>query len=86
MSSAPAGAMTTGFVTYGPTVMVIAAETDSGEDGNDAGKTTYASEFWASATDTDGVWTLMWNEAGTAQDNSVPLTIKTTAPMGSELA
>ncbi|CAK7206292.1 hypothetical protein SEUCBS139899_009080 [Sporothrix eucalyptigena] len=71
-SDAPSGATTTGIVTYGPYVMIL-------EDTDD--KDTYVSEFWATQSDTDGVWTLMWNEAGTAQDNSVPVTLKTTAPV-----
>jgi hypothetical protein len=74
-SSAPTGATTTGFVTYGPYVMVI-------ED-NTKGQETYVSEFWATSSGTDGLWTLMWNEAGTAQDDSVPVTLKTTAPVTS---
>ncbi|CAK7230092.1 hypothetical protein SCUCBS95973_007457 [Sporothrix curviconia] len=78
-ASAPTGATTTGFVTYGPYVMVLE------DDADGSGQETYVSEFWATTTDTDGLWTLMWNEAGTAQDNSVPLTIKTTAPVVSEL-
>lgn len=37
------------------------------------------SEFWLTKSDTNGVWTLMWNKVGTAQDNSVPVMLKTTA-------
>ncbi|CAK7232346.1 hypothetical protein SBRCBS47491_008238 [Sporothrix bragantina] len=77
-SSAPTGATTTGFVTYGPFVMVL-------DDTDDSGKETYVSEFWATETDTDGLWALMWNEDGSAQDNSVPVTLKTTAPVETEL-
>lgn len=39
------------------------------------------SQFWAKTTDVDGVWGLMWNEDGTSQDDSVPVTLKTTAPV-----
>lgn len=72
-SDAPTGSTTTGFVTYGSYVMVI--------DENAEDQETYVSEFWATQSDTEGLWTLMWNEAGTAQDDSVPVTIKTTAPV-----
>ncbi|KAL1889966.1 hypothetical protein Sste5346_008544 [Sporothrix stenoceras] len=72
-SSAPTGATTTGFVTYGSYVMVVNETT--------ADQQTYVSEFWATASGTDGLWTLMWNKAGTVQDNSVPVTLKTTAPV-----
>lgn len=75
-SSAPTGATTTGFVTYGPYVMLV--EDDTSDD-----QETYVSEFWATASGTDGLWTLMWNEAGTSQDNSVPVALKTTAPVTS---
>lgn len=34
------------------------------------------SEFWLTTSDTNGVWTLMWNEVGTVQDNSVPVILK----------
>lgn len=81
-ASAPSGATTTGFVTYGPYVMVLSASDDGAASAG--GKDTYVSEFWATASGTtDGVWTLMWNAAGTAQDNSVPVTLKTTAPITS---
>ena len=39
------------------------------------------SQFWAKTTDVDGVWSLMWNEDGSSQDGSVPVTVKTTAPV-----
>ncbi|KIH93383.1 hypothetical protein SPBR_04444 [Sporothrix brasiliensis 5110] len=75
-SDAPAGATTTGFIAYGPYVIVAADKVN--------GTTSYVSEFWArTAPGTDGLWALMWNEANKAHANSAPLSIKTTAPVKS---
>jgi hypothetical protein len=64
-STAVEGAATVGFSMFGGQVVFI----DS--DGN------YLSQFWAQETHTDGVWSLVWNSAGSSQSNSVPVTVKT---------
>ncbi|ERS95381.1 hypothetical protein HMPREF1624_08259 [Sporothrix schenckii ATCC 58251] len=75
-SDAPAGATTTGFIAYGPYVIVAVEKAD--------GTTSYVSEFWAlAAPGTDGLWTVMWNEANKVHANSAPLSVKTTAPVKS---
>ena len=43
--------------------------------------TTLESQFWAKTTAIDGVWSLMWNSDGSNQANSVPVTVKTIAPV-----
>jgi hypothetical protein len=40
----------------------------------------YESQFWAQTTSDDSVWALYWNADGTAEDNSVPIVVKTLAP------
>ncbi|KAH8882068.1 hypothetical protein GQ53DRAFT_886052 [Thozetella sp. PMI_491] len=65
-TTAPSSAVTKGFVTYGSYIMYL--------DGD-----TYVSEFWAQTTDSTGVWALMWNQNGTAQVDSVPVSLKTQA-------
>ncbi|KAJ9156042.1 hypothetical protein NKR23_g1013 [Pleurostoma richardsiae] len=67
-STLPSGAATTGFITYGPYVMYLSGNT-------------YVSEFWAKTTNTTGLWTLMWNQDGTDEADSEPITLKTTAPI-----
>jgi hypothetical protein len=39
------------------------------------------SQFWAKTTGIEGVWALMWNSDGSSQADSVPVTVKTTAPV-----
>ncbi|KAK3941382.1 hypothetical protein QBC46DRAFT_382584 [Diplogelasinospora grovesii] len=66
-STAPDGAVTTGFTTYGSNVMYI--------DGS-----TYTSQFWAMSTTETGVWEIMWNESGADQAGSVPVALRTVGP------
>ncbi|EPE04326.1 cytochrome p450 [Ophiostoma piceae UAMH 11346] len=73
-SDAPTGAVTTGFVTYGSYVMLLEEDATSSHQ-------LYVSEFWATNSSVSGVWALMWNEAGTTQDNSVPVTLRIKAPV-----
>ncbi|KAH8895523.1 hypothetical protein GQ53DRAFT_792608 [Thozetella sp. PMI_491] len=63
----PDGAEVLGFATYGTFVMFL-----SGSN--------YLSQFWAQTSDTDGVWTLKWNQDGSSQDDSVAVTLKLTPP------
>lgn len=42
----------------------------------------YESQFWASATSTDGVWALEWNSGGEVEGSSVPVVLKTLGPSG----
>ncbi|KAF4627436.1 hypothetical protein G7Y89_g10716 [Cudoniella acicularis] len=58
---------TTGFSLFGG--QVVTTEGDVLE-----------AQFWAKTTDTDGVWSLMWNEDGTTQDDSTPVVLKRIAP------
>lgn len=58
---------TTGFSLFGGQVVFVV---DS----------QYESQFWAQTTDTDGVWAVYWNANATAEDNSVPIVVKTLAP------
>ena len=73
-SDAPTGAVTTGFVTYGSYVMLL-------EDDATTGHQMYVGEFWATNSSVSGVWALKWNEAGTDQDDSVPVTLRIKAPI-----
>ncbi|KAG4419638.1 hypothetical protein IFR04_007235 [Cadophora malorum] len=66
-STTPTDAITTGFKVYGGQVVLVS-------------NGTLLSQFWATTTDTEGVYSLMWNSAGTSQDNSVPVALKTMAP------
>lgn len=45
--------------------------------------TSWESKFWAQGTATDGLYHLSWNVDNVDDDNSVPVTIKTTAPADS---
>lgn len=66
--TAPIGAETDGFRTYGTQVMYT--------DG-----TTYKAQFWALQTSNGTTeWEIYWNESGDLQDGAVPVTLKTTAP------
>lgn len=40
---------------------------------------TLESQFWAQSTDTDGVYSLMWNTEGELQNNSFPVILKSTS-------
>jgi hypothetical protein len=64
-STAPTGAVTTGFGTFGNQLVYF-------------DNSTLLSQFWAETTDTDGVWAVKWNSASTSQDDSTPVTLKTT--------
>ncbi|KAH7403703.1 hypothetical protein BKA64DRAFT_744256 [Cadophora sp. MPI-SDFR-AT-0126] len=66
-STTPANAVTTGFKIFGGQVALIS-------------NGSLLSQFWATTTDTEGVYSLMWNSDGTSQDNSVPVALKTMAP------
>ncbi|EEA28481.1 hypothetical protein PMAA_032890 [Talaromyces marneffei ATCC 18224] len=66
-SSLPSGAVKTGFMTYGAYIVYL-----------DTNK--ILSEFWAQAINTAGTWALKWNEDGSSQTNSVPVSLKTMAP------
>jgi hypothetical protein len=69
--SMPTGAVTTGFAFFGTSVAYTASDSD------------YELMFWASATNTSGIWALYWNAAAAASDminGSFPVTVKTTAP------
>lgn len=39
------------------------------------------SKWWATTTETDGLWILKWNVDGTNQPNSVPVVVKDRAPV-----
>lgn len=68
-SSAPDGAVTTGFTWYGSTVAYAASDSD------------YQSMFWANVTEDPSVWELIWNAASTdLPTGSFPVTLKKTAP------
>lgn len=62
----PDDAETIGFLIYGSSVMFSTGST-------------YLSQFWAQNSSTPGVWALVWNTDGTAQDGSVPVLLKTAA-------
>lgn len=40
----------------------------------------WQSKFWATSTGVDGVYKLIWNVNNADKEDSVPVTIKTTAP------
>lgn len=63
----PDGASITGFFLFGKQAFW--------SDGS-----TYEAQFWAQATNESDLYTLNWNKAGTDQADSVPVTLKTTAP------
>jgi hypothetical protein len=67
-NTAPSGAETNSFTTYGSVVMY-------------SDNSTYRAQFWALATNnaTDE-WEILWNESGALQDGAVPVTLKTLAP------
>jgi hypothetical protein len=67
-STAPTGAVTTGFTFFGTNVAYV---------GNDS---SIQLQFWAQETNTTDVWALMWNAAGIAEDRSIPVTLKSTPP------
>ncbi len=67
-STVPSGAVTSGFRLFGGQLVYL--------DSNG----TMEAQFWATTTSSTGVWSLMWNSAGTSEDNSVPVAIKTKAP------
>ncbi|KAN0099925.1 hypothetical protein V8E51_013700 [Hyaloscypha variabilis] len=60
---------TTGFSLFGEQVVFVNGST-------------YESQFWASSTDTDGVWALYWNSDGIEEGSSVPVVLKTIGPSG----
>lgn len=67
----PTDAVTTGFAFFGTTVAYAASDSD------------YQISFWASTTNTTGVWGLYWNAQAATSDlpnGSFPVTIKTTPP------
>ena len=69
-SSLPTGAVTTGFSWFGKNAAY--------DDPSGALNLFY----WAEpVTETDGLWRLMWNQAGTPTNGSVPITLKSTAPL-----
>ena len=73
-SSLPTGGVTTGFMLFGSSLSYV--ESDG----------TMEQQFWAQATDSDGIWKLMWNaggEGGLTSDGFAitPVNIKSTAPL-----
>lgn len=69
-TSLPTGAVTTGFSWFGKNAAY--------DDPSGAVNLFY----WAEpVSDTDGLWRLMWNQAGTPSNGSVPVTLKNTAPL-----
>ncbi|POS74717.1 hypothetical protein DHEL01_v206890 [Diaporthe helianthi] len=68
----PADASTTGFFLFGRQAFW--------SDGS-----VYEAQFWAKATGETDLYTLNWNKAGIEQIDSVPVTVKTTAPLVLEL-
>ncbi|KAE9378162.1 hypothetical protein N431DRAFT_399624 [Stipitochalara longipes BDJ] len=67
----PTDAVTTGFTFFGTNVAYAASDSN------------YELMFWASATNTSGVYALYWNAAASTDDlinGSFPVTVKTTAP------
>lgn len=67
--TAPTGAVTTGLTFFGTSVAYAASDSD------------YQMSFWAQPTNTTGVWALMWNSSGAPEDDSVPVTLKSVAPL-----
>jgi hypothetical protein len=65
---APTGATTSGFTWYG----TILAYYDSDDN--------LEMKFWATPTNTTGVWALKWNSDGTSDGVSVPVVLKSTPP------
>ncbi|KAA8899146.1 hypothetical protein FN846DRAFT_1023349 [Sphaerosporella brunnea] len=66
--TAPTGAATSGFTWFG--TMLAYSESSSNME----------MKFWASPTNTSGVWALMWNADGTTDGTSVPVVLKRTPP------
>jgi hypothetical protein len=67
--TAPTGAVTSGFNFFGTNVAYAASNTD------------YQMQFWATSTNTTGLWQLMWNANGQSEANSVPVALKSTPPV-----
>jgi hypothetical protein len=62
----PTGAVTTGFSIFG--TQVVYYDSDS----------QILSQFWAQTTDDESVWRVVWNSDGEAEDDSVPVVLKST--------
>lgn len=62
----PDGAATEGFVLYGNDIEFMSDNT-------------YLYQFWAKNT-SDGLFSIVWNTQGTAEDGAVPIYLKPTAP------
>jgi hypothetical protein len=67
--TASAGQTTSGFTFFGTSVAYAANDSD------------YQMKFWATSTNTTGVWKLMWNANGNLESNSVPVVLKSTPPV-----
>jgi hypothetical protein len=68
-SSAPDGAVTTGFTFFGTSVAYVDASS------------AYQLMFWAEETNTTDFYKLMWNANNQVEPNSVPVTLKSVAPV-----
>ncbi|KAH8782454.1 hypothetical protein BGZ57DRAFT_239107 [Hyaloscypha finlandica] len=68
----PTDAVTTGFTFFGTSVAYAASDSD------------YEMMFWATATNTTGIYALYWNAAASNDDivnGSFPVTVKATPPV-----
>lgn len=62
-STLPTNATTIGLTLFGTQVAFM-----SGDE--------LLAQFWATSTNTTGLWSLNWNSDGASQDDSVPVTLK----------
>jgi hypothetical protein len=67
--TAAGGETISGLTFYGTNVAYAASDSD------------YQMQFWATSTNTTGVWQLMWNANGKLESNSVPVVLKSTPPV-----
>ncbi|EFX04544.1 hypothetical protein CMQ_1472 [Grosmannia clavigera kw1407] len=65
-ATAPTGAVTTGFALLGTNIQYA--------DGD-----TYISQFWARPSNSTA-WEILWNSSGDSHSDSIPVTLKLTAP------
>jgi hypothetical protein len=63
------GEVTSGFTWFGNSVAYASNNSD------------YQMQFWATSTNTTGIWRLMWNAAGQLESSSVPVVLKSSAPV-----
>jgi hypothetical protein len=67
--TAATGETTLGLTFFGTTVAYAANDSD------------YQMQFWATSTNTTGIWQLMWNANGKLESNSIPVVLKSTPPL-----